>query len=311
MNEQLKAISQSARLFFGNDAVIEACERGNVNTSCYINHHGGRYFIKTETRADMPDFYSGQIERDIEGNRLLKENGLPCAETLFSGMNSLNQSYMISTAVQGRMVSEIWPYSTDEEKQRIRDGIVEIVNALGKIHSPCFGSICPGSKIGRYASWKEACTSLISIALSDCLNFGSLNRDEAKTIQSAADMNAELFAYKAPPSFCHMDIHWYNVMADNGKITGLLDFGCALYAPSYSDIFRLDGAFTRGNGRFFSHPPLKLNRHENFSADLLNTLDYYVFLSMKNNTAGARERLVQMCRDYLKVIGNNIHLPKE
>jgi hypothetical protein len=72
----------------------------------------------------------------------------------------------------------------------------------------------------------------------------------------------------------------------------------------YSDLFRLQGGFLYGTEKFYDGIDLSyaINEDQKFATDLLNTLDYYVFLSFtQQNGESIKKRIVEICDKYLKI----------
>lgn len=302
----LEDIAAAARELFGSGVQITRCEVGNVNTSCFIESGSGRFHLKAESRSRLPRFYSRQIDRDLEAVRVLSSFGVPCAETVAFGATPAGRPFLVSRVLEGTMLSLAWNSLSPSERLALKGETLELLERVNGISSPYFGSLLEQDEVlGRFSSWRECFPHLIRVAAGDCLTYGTLTGTEADLITEAAGLCARSFTYSGKPSFCHMDLHWYNLMVSGGHISGIIDFGCALYAPEYSDRFRLDGSFLHGSGPFFDSPELEAGRprlkgHEAFSADLLNKMDYYVFLSMSGRAKEGRAPLLALCREYLR-----------
>jgi hypothetical protein len=75
-----------------------------------------------------------------------------------------------------------------------------------------------------------------------------------------------------------------------------------LAAPDYMDLFRLEGGFLYGTENFYNNidKPYVLDQNQLFSADLLNTLDYFVFLSFtKQEIYDVKKRMLEICYKYI------------
>lgn len=304
----LEDIRAAARTLFGSGIQITKCSVGNVNTSCFLEGPGIRYLIKAESRDNLPRFYSRQILRDREAARVLSDKGVPCAKPVAWGTTPCGRPYLVSERLQGVMLSQAWGTLTPKEQDSLKKETLLFLEKINSCTASWFGSLLPEDPdLGNFVDWNSCFLHLIHIAVEDCLRYGTLTLQEAALVKEAAALCAQRFTYSGKPAFCHMDLHWYNLMVHQGRISGFIDFGSALYAPVYSDLFRLDEVFLHGNGIFFDTVDLlrrkpSLNPHESFSAELLYSLEYFDFLSMSGRAMEKKNALIDLCQTYIKRI---------
>lgn len=291
---------------------IKKCSMGDINITYVLEMLNEKYIIKMEKNVSLPILYSGQIERELAGLNLCKINGIVCPKVISYDLtgNIAGAKYIATEFLNAPLLSKVWPNMNFDEKMDMKQQALDMIKAFSNIRSTFFGDIYENGRIGQYQSWAEAFIRLIEIAVKDYEYYGSLEHQESDVIlQSARECSKHLFLVERP-CFCHMDFHWNNIFVnredDVYKIAGIIDFGSSLFAPSYSDLFRLQGGFLYGTENFYHDikQPYVINIDQNFSADLFNTLDYYVFLSFtRQGTEVVKKRMMKICYEYLQRYG--------
>ena len=176
---------------------------------------------------------------------------------------------------------------------------------MNSVKSPKFGAIY-SSKIGQFDYWGDCYYHLIETGIADCPFYGTIGKGDSHIVLKAAKENMACLPKDEIAYFNHMDFHWKNFFVkekdNNYEIAGIIDFGSSLFAPAYMDLYRLEGTFLYGTERFYPQGirPFQIDRHELLCADLLNTLDYYVFLSFTNQAnKNVRTHLIDICKNYI------------
>jgi fructosamine-3-kinase len=276
---------------------------GDVNSSFIISNDKEKLFIKIQNRMNLPTFYEEQIAREISGLKLCQEHNIPCPKIIDYSLEHI--PFIITEYMDYPLLSQEWPKMTDSQKKYMKYSALDYIDRLQQISSDTYGSICETGQIGKYQSWSRAFVELIKIAVNDCIAYKTLNHEESEIIIDAAIECAKSLTEMGDSSLNHLDFHWNNIFVcyESGlyKIRGIVDFGSALYAPKYMDQFRLDGGFLYGTEKFYTdiEKTFLINKHQLFSADLLNTIDYFVFLSlMKTSKSKIKSRLINICKAY-------------
>ncbi len=284
----------------GDRMTIASCKTGDVNSSYIVTYAGQKAFVKIQDKQNLPAFYRGQIEREVAGLRLCKERNIPCPSVL---TYSYEQRYIVTEYLDFSLLSQAWGTLSGDQKAHIKRQVLSILQNLNGIAGDRFGSIYPSDC--RYGEWGACYRRLIEIAVGDCLTYQSLSKKEASAVLEAADKNS-LSLREGHACFNHMDLHWNNIFVEKRdelyEIVGIVDFGSALYAPAYMDLFRLNGGFFYGTEKFYSSEerPYRIDGHQSFCADVINTIDYFVFLSFIGNVdQNVKSRLLNICEDYV------------
>ncbi|BCJ93603.1 hypothetical protein acsn021_11720 [Anaerocolumna cellulosilytica] len=186
------------------------------------------------------------------------------------------------------LLGNIWRLLNVEEQKYIKNQALMILDKMNSIESDYFGGIYKDGRIERFSKWTDSYKNIVETALGDCLRYGSLAENECKIIIEKVNENSRKLNQGIQPKavFSHMDLHWNNIFIDMStkQIKGVFDFGSALYIPCYMGYFRLNRGFLSGANCFYHADticPIEINDYEYECAEILNTLDYFTFLSYK------------------------------
>lgn len=279
---------------------VSPCNTGDVNTSYIVLYDGQKAFVKVQDKPDLPAFYNGQIEREAAGLTICKEKGIPCPSIL---QYNVEQKYIVTEYYEYPLLSQVWNSFDSIQKADMKQQILDVLQTLNNIESHKFGAIYPSKY--QYDDWKDCFCQLMKVSMNDCLAYKSLSKEEAALILEA--VNENVFRLGQERAYLnHLDLHWNNIFVEKKgvqyEIAGIIDFGSALYVPKYMDSYRLNGGLFYGTEKFYpsEERPYTIDEHQHFCADILNVIDYYVFLSFTGNAnQSTKNRLLNICNRYL------------
>jgi len=293
-----------AKQILNSDKInIVRCKTGDVNTSYIASGNEKKIFIKIQDKKNLPAFYNGQIEREVAGLKICKENNIPCPSVLHY---DYEQKFIITEYIDYPLLSQLWSNLNDSQKTNVKQSALEITKKINSIIAPKFGAIYP-SESGQFDNWRDCYYHLMNVAVEDCLFYGTLTKSDSHIILAAEKENMTCLFDDKTAHFNHLDFHWSNIfMRQNGnvyEIAGIIDFGSSLFVPAYMDLYRLEGGFLYGTERFYTEvtpKPYQIDEHQLFCADLLNTIDYFVFLSFTSQANdNVKIHLIDICKNYL------------
>lgn len=264
---------------------ISQCSNGDVNSSYIASFRDKKYFIKIQDKKHLPDLYENQIERELIGTTLCRAQGIPCPKILDY---NLNEKFIITEYMDYDLLGNLWGSLDVEEQKYVKYQAFRIIEKMNHIESDYFGGIYKNGKIERFSQWTDSYRNIVEVALGDCLRYESITDNEYKIIIDKVNENCRKLNQKTQPNavFSHLDLHWNNIFIDKNtiQIKGVFDFGSALYTPNYMGYFRLNAGFLYGTDNFYNKDticPIEINDCEYQCAKILNTLDYFTFLSYK------------------------------
>ena len=310
---QVSDVDRIVRSALGEGAELEwvrTAKAGDVN-SCYVlqtRKPAGCFFLKVENHARLPRFYSGQVEREVQCLRWLKEAGIPCPEMAGwdTGKREIGGNYILTQYIDAPVLSEIWKDLPPESHTEIKRQVLDVLDTLYGISGPFYGDVYEGGNRGRHASWKEAYLALAGLLLEDCRDIGAFADAEEEQVRVALEKSASRLRADFPPGLTHMDMHTGNLLVEPSEkgvaLRAVLDFGNAMFGSPFTDIFRLRCFSYYGDPFYEERVPRRreIPPDDLFSCDLLYSLEWMVFAKMVNWDPGVKENLLLRCRDYLE-----------
>jgi len=284
-----------------NEISIRRCKTGDVNTSYIASCDSKKVFIKIQDKTNLPAFYSGQIEREVAGLEICKNNGIQCPKIL---LYDYKRKFIVTEYIEYPLLGQLWSSINTTQKLNIKQLALGITRKMNSVMSHMFGAIFH-SRGENFSNWGDCYYHLIKTAIDDCLFYKTLTKEDSYIILKVAQENTTFLYNDIAAHFCHMDFHWNNIFVrqkdDTYEVAGVIDFGSSLFTPAYMDLFRLEGGFLYGTERFYENGirPYEIDKHQLFCADLLNTIDYFVFLSFTHQSTGnLKIRLIDICKKY-------------
>jgi aminoglycoside phosphotransferase (APT) family kinase protein len=284
----MKSLNKSLENLFNTsieNIKISQCSKGDVNSAYIASDRDRKYFVKIQDKKHLPDLYENQIEREVIGTDLCIREGIPCPRILDY---NLNERFIITEYMDYELVGNIWKLLDIKEQKYIKDQAFAILDKMNHMESDYFGGIYKKGKLEQFSQWTDSYKNIVDTALRDCLRYKSLTENECRIIIDKVNENCIYLNRKTQQKavFSHLDLHWNNIFIDKNtkEIKGVFDFGSALYTPDYMSYFRLNGGFLYGTDYFYDKDticPIEINDYEYQCAEILNTLDYFTFLSYK------------------------------
>ena len=186
---------------------------------------------------------AARFARECRAFDLLREvPGIP--QVLGAGTLALDREahYLLQNRIPGRSLFPLWLELSDEVRVRL---ITELVAIIRRVHQVAV----PGYVIGHYQSalrdwpgtWLDGHDLQIRRLLARVRD-RALTADQADLVREAEAYYAAhrtALAHTVGPRFAHGDLHLYNVLAEAGQITGVIDWEWA-YGGGTEPDFDLD-----------------------------------------------------------------------
>ncbi|ADL52973.1 phosphotransferase [Clostridium cellulovorans] len=294
--------------------VIEPYAVGANNTCYYLvtKNPDNKFFLKCENATIMPRTRCGQIEREVEGIKLMNKAGIPCKKIIQYDFTKeeIDTRYVLEEFIEGELLIEIWNDLNESEKQNIANEIEDIVEKMRNINFSYYGDIYENSIIGKYATWREAYLSISEILIEDARQLNIFTENELALISRATEFCSLKLSTNVPSSFNHRDLGTHNVIAINSegvtKVGAIIDFGLSLAVPFYNFDY---GIRKYGGWNFNEIDVLKkynITKDEFDATELLFDLELTVFLASiefaPDKPFGYISRIkvfVESCKKYL------------
>src|SRR5215207_9493084 len=165
---------------------------------------------------------------------LLAGSEVPHARHLAHG-DGPDGPWYISERLPGRTLYEVWPAADLPTRQAMIESLGAALRALHRIPVPA-GLLPPwlADAIAEKKPWAAFHPPVVSAALQLVEDARRLPGHDSRLLADVADWIQERLAWFAAdePVLVHGDIHGSNLMFDQGRVTGLIDFAEALAQPA-------------------------------------------------------------------------------
>ncbi|MEU0089857.1 phosphotransferase [Kribbella sp. NPDC006257] len=168
---------------------------------------------------------------------LLAGSEVPHARHLAHG-DGPDGPWYISERLPGRAMHEAWPAAASDTRQAIIESLGAALRALHRVPVPA--DLLPPWLADALAGkpWPAFHPPVVSAALQQVEAARRLPGHDSRLLSNVADWIQErlpLFAADEP-ALVHGDLHGSNVIVDQGRVTGLVDFAEALAQPADAEL---------------------------------------------------------------------------
>lgn len=194
---------------------------------------GDEYVVRMNTHEQFRDAYRHEA-RVVE---LLAGSEVPHARHIAHG-DGPDGPWYVSERLPGRTLHEAWPEADPQTRRSIIESLGAALRALHQVPVP--GDLTPPWLAGALAggTWPAyhppvvgATLQLVDDARRRPDHDPGLLADVAQWIRDGL----ALFAADEP-ALVHGDVHGSNVMVDDGRVTGLIDFAEAVAQPADAEL---------------------------------------------------------------------------
>ncbi|MDQ3307509.1 MAG: phosphotransferase [Actinomycetota bacterium] len=191
---------------------------------------GDEYVVRLNTDVRHRDAY----RHEATVVNLLAGSEVPHARHLAHG-DGPDGPWCVSERLPGRTLYEAWPTADSSTRQAITESLGAALRALHRIPVPA-GLLPPwlAQAIAGKKPWAAFHPPVVSAALQLVEDARRLPGHDSRLLADVTDWVQErlvLFAADEPV-LVHGDLHGSNLMVDQGRVTGLIDFAEALAQPA-------------------------------------------------------------------------------
>ncbi len=240
----VKPVDESARVqaivqprFAGAVTGIQSLTGGVFSRAFAFAAGCQEYVIRLSTFEHAAESFA----KDAYAGRHFASPALPIPRVIAIGQHGPDH-YAISERVAGRTLDGLSPAQRDALLPAILDTLDAIARA--DVHaSRGYGSWDAAGQ-GEAATWHDFLAAIIADAETGLYRgWHALFRDsflERRVYEAIYRRMLELAAYcPEERALIHNDFHFENVLADAGRVTGVIDWGNALYGDSLHEIAQL------------------------------------------------------------------------
>jgi hypothetical protein len=226
----------------------------NVGYGICTQNPAGKFFLKIEKGAGLPRTRWGQIEREVNGIRLMQAAGVPCPclVSFDASGDEIGRKYALVEFIEADLLWESWSQLDAADQAGLRQEITWVMDNMKLTHSPLYGDTYPGGMIGQHPTWQAACRSMGAVLLEDSLEMNMFTADQRCLVSETLEKGISCLVSDIPASFLHLDLGPHNVLATRRpqqgtgaqspqgmRIAAVIDYGSSMFGPYYvEDNFR-------------------------------------------------------------------------
>lgn len=213
---------------------------------------------------------------EVETMGLVKaKTSVPIPEVLYydNSHTLCDSDFFIMTKIKGKSFQSQIDNMKDEDKNAIEYKVGEYNRAMNGITGTRFGYY--GQKEKQGSDWYEVFKSIIKDAIQDSKVFNIILGIPENDIYMLLDKYKDIFKEVKTPRLVHWDLWAGNILVEDSKIQGLIDFERCLWADTLMEV----GFRSYSNPEFFykGYGITELTKKEKVRA---KWYDFYVFLIM-------------------------------
>lgn len=191
---------------------------------------GDEYVVRLNTDVRFRDAY----HHEAAVVELLAGSEVPHARRLAHGVGPDGPWY-ISERLPGRTLNEAWPAADLPTRRSIIESLGAALRALHRVPVPA--SLLPpwlSEALAGRARWAAFHPPVVGAALQQVEEARRLPDHDSRLLADVADWIQQRLALFAAdePVLVHGDLHGSNVIVDQGRVTGIIDFAEALAQPA-------------------------------------------------------------------------------
>lgn len=192
-------------------------QSGMVNPCVFIND---QYVIRFNVRdPQIPKF-----RRERMAMQLLEEKKIlvPKVIALDEERGILPHDFLICAKIEGQELHPIWNTLPSNAQQSLCKEMGEILAQIHQVTFPKFGAILPDGQ--KFDTWSACILDKLEEAISDAQKMGLFEASIFQQVRQVFDNHSKIFDTVEQAVLVHNDYHLGNMIADEGKIAGILDF---------------------------------------------------------------------------------------
>lgn len=217
----------------GVPQTVDWAARGRNNPTLVVNDAYVIRFNGLDGLADAPvsRFYGEQ-----RAYAALKAAGIPTPDVIAvdTRRTLVPQDYIVMTRVSGQPVIDTWDDLTPSQRERLAVEAGEILARMHAIPFETYGRLYGQEEV--YGSWREYVQAYFARYAAQALDEQIIDPALAARLERALTRHSSLLEGVTEARLIHWDYHFENILQQDGKITGVLDFEWALSGDPVYDL---------------------------------------------------------------------------
>ena len=206
-------------------------------TGGWVNHTyliGDKYVVKIEKDLDVLIHQPKIIEKLLSAGAKVPR--------VFDYGTVNGKSYLLMEKIPGRKLSESWPSFDPGLKEQF---IIQIVGQLKIFHSIHFDRYSLRSLNREFDNFKDFLKSLTDFGIIDESKLDDTTAKNLSLLKTYYQDHDHVLDETGTAVLVHNDMHFENVMYENDKVTGIIDFDLTRQAPRDYELWHMIDFFNK------------------------------------------------------------------
>jgi len=212
---------------------IEMDHEGWVNPCFFVN---SKYVFRFNAR----DPHLPKYQREFFVYQLLKEHHLPVPQMVLLDDSKTISSFdvLITEMLDGKNLEKTWSQLEKKEAEALAFQAGALLRKINDISFDYFGEISGKKPFSRHQSWYNYLKEKLSYHLDEACSFQFFNKQETEDIWNIFQLAKPALDQVKKAQLVHVDYHLGNLLHNEGKISGVLDFEWTLAGDPLYDFNR-------------------------------------------------------------------------
>ncbi len=205
-------------------------DQGWVNICFFIDDS---VVIRFNARdVHLPKFHREKVAFDILKGKL----PVPDCLVLDDSRTLAPFDYMVCKKIEGKNIEQNWSHLSDKIKNSLSFQAGQVLSQIHSVELNYFGEISGRGPFPKTKTWTEYLAFILDYHLEEAMGLSLFTNEKRHSFLTSFKNHAEIFDEFENPMLIHGDFHLGNLLYNQEKITGVLDFEWALAGDPLFDM---------------------------------------------------------------------------
>lgn len=193
-------------------------DQGWVNICFFIDDS---VVIRFNARdIQLPKFHREKVAFDILKNKL----PVPDCLVLDDSRTLAPFDYMVCKKIEGKNIEQSWAHLSEKLKSVLSFQAGQVLSQIHSVELNHFGELSGNGPFPKTNTWTEYLAFILNYHLEEAMALSLFTAEKRNSFLNSFKNHAHMFDKFETPKLVHGDFHLGNLLSDQEKITGVLDF---------------------------------------------------------------------------------------
>ena len=209
---------------------VERPERGIINHTLILNDHFVIRFDLLTTKG------RSRFESEAMAYAVLGDSPVPVPRVAMLDRSRLivPYDYLVTTKVPGMPVVDAWPSLTEQQREEAAYWSGKYLAIIHNHTFPRFGKLRELETVG-FPTWSSYVHDYFQRYAKQALELGVLDADAIERVDTVLSKYRPILDGVKTASLIHSDYHFENILAVDGRVSGIIDFEWAFAGDPVAD----------------------------------------------------------------------------